>query len=196
MTAQLREQKTDDRSQNQKSGFTLIELMVVIAIIAILAAVGLVVYSTAQKNGRVSKRIQDLQSIQTALELFKGANGFYPNVTTAGSFVCLDSLTGVNSLVPNYMPQIPRDPIQSAVGGTNCYKYTSDVGGGGPTATIYKAKTTIGATEMSPSDFAQQPQLVDPDSDGAADDNCVVTPAGGTAWAVYSSTNTACNYGP
>lgn len=192
MTAMSRYQRSDVRSQNGR-GFTLIELMVAIAIIAILAAVGLVVYSTAQKTARVSKRVQDLDAIKTALELFKSTTGFYPNVTTAASFVCLDSLTGVNSLVPSYMPQIPRDPLQSAAGDANCYHYTSDVGGAGPTATIYKVKTRT--TEMSSADFAQQLTLVDPDRDGGtADDNCAVQTTNITAWAVYSSVNAACNY--
>jgi prepilin-type N-terminal cleavage/methylation domain-containing protein len=181
------------KAENSKKGFTLIELMVSIAIIAVLAAVGLVVYTTAQKSGRISKRVQDLKAIQTALELFKTTNGFYPNVTAAGTFVCLDSLVAPNSLVPTFMPQIPRDPLQSAAGDANCYHYTSDVGGGGPTATMYKVKTRT--TEMTSTDFAQQLVLIDPERDGGTvDDNCAIQTTNITAWAVYTTVNTACNY--
>ena len=52
-------QPSAKKAESSKKGFTLIEIMVSIAIIAVLAAVGLVVYSTAQKAGRVSKRVQD-----------------------------------------------------------------------------------------------------------------------------------------
>lgn len=177
-------------------GFTLIELMVAISIIAILATVGLVVYSTAQKSSRISKRLQDLQAIRTSIELFKTATGFYPSVTTAGTFVCLESLTGNNSLVPNYMPQIPKDPIQS--GATNCYQYTSDGTGASAAGTIYKAKTNVPSTEMAFTDINTQLSYIDPDKDTVADDNCVVTAltanVAGQAWAVYTATNTACNW--
>lgn len=177
---------------HSKSGFTLIELMVTIAIIAVLAAVGLVVYSTAQKSGRISKRVQDLNAIRTALELFKATNGSYPSVTTAGTPLCLDSLSVNNSLSPNYMPVVPKDPIQS--GATYCYMYMADTGGASPTATVYKVRTSVAATEMSSADFLQQPALIDPNRDAVAANGCTIDPASATAWAVYSSTTVACNY--
>ncbi len=70
-------------SAQTSRGFTLIELMVVISIIAILATVGLVVYSSAQKNARDGKRVGDLQEIQKALEQYYSINTQYP--ATLGS---------------------------------------------------------------------------------------------------------------
>jgi prepilin-type N-terminal cleavage/methylation domain-containing protein len=181
----------------KKNGFTLIELLVVIAIIAVLSTVGMIVYSSVQKNARISKRVQDLNAFKTALETFKTATGFYPNVTTAGTFICVDTLSGVNSLSPTYMPSIPKDPIQS--GSTNCYQYTSNAIGAAatPAATDYKLRTNIPSSEMDSVQFRTQTNLIDPDADSTADDNCVVTNTGSnavTAWAVYTSTNTACNW--
>lgn len=179
-------------SDQRSFGFSLIELMVAIAIIAILAATGLVVYSTAQKSGRISKRVQDLAAIRTGLELFKATNGFYPSITTAATPLCLESLSTNNSLAPNFMPVIPKDPIQS--GTTYCYMYMSDAVGAAPAATVYKVRTNIPATEMTSTDFAQQNQLIDPDRDLTTDDGCAIQTTGITAWAIYSSTTTACNY--
>jgi len=175
-------------------GFTLIELMVVIVIIAVLATIGAVMYSSTQKAARISKRIQDLDGIKVALETYKATVGKYPSVTTAGIPVCLNTLTGTNSLVPNYMPVIPADPS----GGALCYKYTSDGTGGlgGPaSANNYKVVTDPAQTEMVTAEFAQQQNYIDPDKDGTADDNCVVTPAGPiTGWAIYTQTNASCNW--
>lgn len=61
------------------TGFTLLELLVVIGIIGIMMALATVAYSVTQKSGRNSRRKQDLVAIQNALEQYYGANTFsYP----------------------------------------------------------------------------------------------------------------------
>lgn len=78
----------------EKAGFTLVELMVVISIIAILATVGLTVYTSAQIAARDSKRVQDVQQIQRALEQFYAINKYYPGVgrpTTPADMAVLNS---------------------------------------------------------------------------------------------------------
>lgn len=71
-------------SINKSTGFTLVELMVVVAIIAILSVVGIVLFSGAQKTARDSVRRQDILSIAKALETNKAAGvTTYPSLTTA-----------------------------------------------------------------------------------------------------------------
>lgn len=55
----------------QKKGFTLVELMVAITIIAILSVVGVTVYTGVQKSARDAKRRADIDAIATALETNK-----------------------------------------------------------------------------------------------------------------------------
>jgi prepilin-type N-terminal cleavage/methylation domain-containing protein len=68
--------------------FTLIELLTVIAIIAVLAAIG-VGLTGAAKTARINSRAQgELQQIATAIEAFKGDRGSYPpdnRLTPSGS---------------------------------------------------------------------------------------------------------------
>lgn len=52
----------------KKSGFTLIELLVVITIIAILSAIGMIIYGGVQKGARDSKRKADVNAIANVLE--------------------------------------------------------------------------------------------------------------------------------
>jgi type II secretion system protein G len=73
---------------NQKKGFTLIEFLVVIAIIGILSSVVVASLNTARLKARDAKRIADIKQIQLALEMYNDKNGSYPTalsaLTTAG----------------------------------------------------------------------------------------------------------------
>jgi general secretion pathway protein G len=59
-------------------GFTLIELMVTIGIIAILSAVLFASYNSAREQARDKLRMSDLKEVQVALELYKAQHGRYP----------------------------------------------------------------------------------------------------------------------
>lgn len=55
---------------SRKAGFTLIELMVVVAIIGILMAAGIITFSSAQRNARDAKRRADVDAIAKAFEQY------------------------------------------------------------------------------------------------------------------------------
>src|SRR5580765_5269727 len=62
------------------AGFTLVELLVVIGIIALLAAFAIPMIYKAYKSGVATKTKADFQVISTALEAFKADTGDYPRV--------------------------------------------------------------------------------------------------------------------
>lgn len=64
----------------RKSAFTLIELLIVVAIIAILAAIAVPNLLEAQVRGKVSRVKSDMRSYATALESYAVDNGEYPPV--------------------------------------------------------------------------------------------------------------------
>lgn len=66
------------RYLSQQLGFTLIELMVVVAIIGILMAAGILAFSNAQRNARDAARIADMDAISKALEQYYADNNAYP----------------------------------------------------------------------------------------------------------------------
>lgn len=92
----------------KKSGFTLIELLVTISIIAILSTIGIVVYSSVLKQGRDSKRLSDLRSIQSALEQYFADQFYYPTAVTAGIALSAGGKIYINI--------VPSDPTGSPYG--------------------------------------------------------------------------------
>lgn len=102
-------------TQLKRSGYTLIEILVVISIIAILTAIGITNFRVASQKARDGKRQGDLEQIKAALELYRTDEKEYPLSVTQGT-----ALTGTNT----YMEKVPSDPIP-----TNRYSYyTPDSG--------------------------------------------------------------------
>lgn len=69
--------------QTQK-GFTLIELMIVVAIIGILAAVAIPAYSDYTRKARFSETVSLTGSYKTAVELCASEQGFQPGAAITG----------------------------------------------------------------------------------------------------------------
>ncbi len=69
--------------KNQK-GFTLIELMIVVAIIAILAAIALPAYSDYTKKSKVSEVILAASSLRTAVAEYAASNNALPAASWSG----------------------------------------------------------------------------------------------------------------
>ncbi len=91
----------------RKRGFTFIEILVSVTIIAVLIAIGVASYASVNRRARDAKRKSDLEQIRSALEQYRADNGQYPAtgwvVSTAGN-------SWLPGLVPTYMDAVPIDP--------------------------------------------------------------------------------------
>lgn len=99
--------------QRFQKGFTLIEMLVVIAIISILIGIGINTFTIAQKKARDVKRKADLRSIQVALELYKQDKGVYPPMTCTGNtsaYQLAETVFGCTADFSSYLPSVPKDP--------------------------------------------------------------------------------------
>jgi general secretion pathway protein G len=75
-----------------KKGFTLLELMVVMAILGTLASLAIPVYAKYLNKAKVTICINDIRNIQQEIDLFRDEHGGLPD--------CLDGLPGGNRLDP------------------------------------------------------------------------------------------------
>jgi type IV pilus assembly protein PilE len=72
--------------RKDKSGFTMIELMVVVIIVAVLAAVAVPLYTSYIKNSRKSEATARLGAILTAAKSYYQENNGWPTSATASGF--------------------------------------------------------------------------------------------------------------
>jgi len=124
----------------KKLGFTLVELLVVMAILGILSSIAFGQYRNSQKKARDAQRQSDLSNIARALEMYYNDNGTYPLSSDEGKIMAVvdagEDATEVNwgsafleeyeldedvqSII--YMKLLPRDPESSY---SYCYDSTN-----------------------------------------------------------------------
>lgn len=109
MREKIRILLSDRRHFSSTSGFTLIELIIVITIIGILASILMANFMTVRGKTRDAVRKKDTEQIRLALEAYRSDAGTYPTSLPA----CGGQLTFGTS--PNqvvYMEKIPCDPLK------------------------------------------------------------------------------------
>ena len=110
-------------ARNDKDGFTFIELLVTVTIMAVMMAVAIVSYSSTNVRSRDTKRKADLETIRSALEICRSYTGSYP-ASVNSNVTCSDGVVTLQAT--------PIDPKTGEV-----YTYNR------PTTTTYTLSTSL-----------------------------------------------------
>ena len=147
--------------RSRKGGFTLIEMLVVIAIIAILTGIIITGLVGSKAKARDAKRASDLSQIALALEQFFDRCDVYPaNITDlnqTGNGSCPSSPSQVS--LANFISKIPTDPSTNA-----SYDYAVN-NSSQPTdfvlhTTFEASNSVLAQSPPLPSDFQTRPWVI------------------------------------
>jgi prepilin-type N-terminal cleavage/methylation domain-containing protein len=168
-----------------KTAFTLIELLIVVAIIAILAAIAVPNFLEAQVRSKVSRTRADMRTVATALEAYRtDANGYPPDYTDTQpprsnprGFTFLGRLGYLTTPIA-YLSSLPTDNFAEPVA----------AGAAGPAyAQPYRANGVIGGAILRPVvfDYAKFDRTVPPFDQTAVWDR-ITTSSSSVEWALSS----------
>jgi general secretion pathway protein G len=107
-----------------KSGFTLVEILIVVVILGILAAIVIPQFTNASVAARESALVSDLQSVRSQVELYKiqHNNDLLPGAAGATFVQCMEGYTdkdgavvaqGATGALGKYMEKIPVNPFST-----------------------------------------------------------------------------------
>ena len=107
-----------------KKGFTLVELMVVVAIMGILVAVAVPVYNNATEKARINTCQTNCRTIESAMMTYATSEAV---TVTADTWKSKDAAALKAALVPAYLKEFPVCPTKDADG--KAYTYKTDATG-------------------------------------------------------------------
>lgn len=104
------DQKRRLRSERSRAGFTMIELLLVLAILAILAAIVIPKLAGRSEQARVTAAQTEISNLETALDSYEVDTGSYPDSSMGLQALMVKPANVDNWRGPYMTKDIPADP--------------------------------------------------------------------------------------
>ena len=137
------------KDKNKMKGFTLVELLISIAIIGLLSTFVVNAYGGSRDKAKDVRRVTDLKAISKALEIYYSDNSKYPFYESGGvtcpmgvasyNMAWLDCWNDLESELSPYIKSLPKDPSKDKY-----YFYKGVDGGEGYILAMFPAGDPVG----------------------------------------------------
>jgi len=176
-----------------QKAFTLIEILLVVAIIGLLASVVLASLSQSKVKANTAKRLENARQIENALEVYYVNNKAYPSTggslesacTTWGGYANTGASAWIPNLAPTYIQTLPTDPDSDGAAKC-CYIYKSN---GTDYKLMFGYGSGVNACTPLVGTYGTYPRFIDPARDNGS--NTSLQDWNGVStlidWATYSA---------
>lgn len=111
--------------QRPTQGFTIVELLIVIVVIAILFAISVVAYNGAQDRAKATQAISGMEQYVRGLHLYASENSALPIPPTTGLITCFDGTVACNGSASQAQSTALANGIQQYVKGNIVMPFNS-----------------------------------------------------------------------